>query len=97
MNHLLRPWIWPSFRASSGVPSTSLRTGGSCNVPFRYGNQYPAVARGHINLRGLATEIREISGLKQSRSWHEEYWSFHAFDVSSGNDNRHYCVDTKTY
>jgi hypothetical protein len=21
MNHLLRPWIWPSFLASSGAPS----------------------------------------------------------------------------
>jgi hypothetical protein len=28
MNHLLRPPIWPSFLASSGV--------GSCDVPFRY-------------------------------------------------------------
>ena len=28
MNYLLRPLIWPSFLASSGV--------GPCNVPFRY-------------------------------------------------------------
>ncbi|MEE8316209.1 MAG: hypothetical protein V3R70_06625 [Syntrophobacteria bacterium] len=31
MNHLLRPRIWPSFRASSGV--------GSCDVPFRYASE----------------------------------------------------------
>jgi len=36
MYDLLRPRIWPSFLASSGVPSTSLRTGGPCDVPFRY-------------------------------------------------------------
>ena len=28
MNHLLRPWIWSSFRASSGLTP--------CDVPFRY-------------------------------------------------------------
>jgi len=31
MNRLLRPRIWPSFLASSGV--------GPCDVPLRYGNQ----------------------------------------------------------
>ena len=55
MNHLLRPRIWPSFLASSGV--------GPCDVPFRYGNQHPAVVRWHAHLRGLATAIHEISGV----------------------------------
>jgi hypothetical protein len=55
MNHLLRPRIWPSLLASSGV--------GPCDVPFRYGNQHPAVARWHAHPRGLATAIHEISGL----------------------------------
>ncbi|MEE8620986.1 MAG: hypothetical protein V3T37_02925 [Syntrophobacteria bacterium] len=31
MNYLLRPRIWPSFRASSGV--------GPCDVPFRYASE----------------------------------------------------------
>jgi len=31
MTHLLRPRIWPSFLASSGV--------GSCDVPFRYASE----------------------------------------------------------
>jgi hypothetical protein len=31
MNHLLRPRIWPSFLASSGV--------GPCDVPFRYASE----------------------------------------------------------
>jgi hypothetical protein len=56
MNHLLRPRIWASLLASSGV--------GSCDVPFRYGNQHPAVARWHDHPRGLATAIHEISGLE---------------------------------
>ena len=34
-----------------------------CDVPFRYGNQHPAVARWHDHPRGLATAIHEISGL----------------------------------
>ncbi|MGD8314462.1 MAG: hypothetical protein PVJ11_01570 [Syntrophobacterales bacterium] len=55
MNDLLRPRIWPSFLASSSV--------GSCDVPVRYGNRHPAVARWHTHLRGLATAIHEISGL----------------------------------
>jgi hypothetical protein len=60
MNHLLRPRIWPSFLASSGV--------GSCEVPFRYASEpipryRGTVARWHAHLRGLATAIHEISGL----------------------------------
>ena len=59
MNHLLRPRIWPSFLASSGV--------GSCDVPLRYGNQSRGtagrVAWWHAHLRGLATGIHEIPGL----------------------------------
>jgi hypothetical protein len=55
MNNLLRPRIWPSFLASSGV--------GPCDVPFRYGNQHPVVTRWYVHLRGLATAIHEISGL----------------------------------
>jgi hypothetical protein len=49
--------IWTSFLASSGVDP--------CDVPFRYGNQHPAVARWHAHLRGLATAIHEISGLEE--------------------------------
>jgi hypothetical protein len=38
MNHLLRPRIWPSFLASSGVAS--------CDVPFRYASEpNPAAPR----------------------------------------------------
>ena len=60
MNHLLRPRIWTSFRASSGV--------GPCDVPFRYASEpipryRGTVARWHAHLRGLATAIHEISGL----------------------------------
>jgi hypothetical protein len=60
MNHLLRPRIWPSFQASSGVDP--------CDVPFRYASgpipRYRGtVARWHAHLRGLATAIHEISGL----------------------------------
>ena len=64
MYNLLRPRIWPSFLASSGVPSTSLRTGSPAT--YRSGtprNQSPAVARWHAHLRGLTTAIHEISGL----------------------------------
>jgi hypothetical protein len=56
INNLLRPRICASFLASSGV--------GLCDVPFRYGNHHPAVARWHAHLGGLATAIHEISGLK---------------------------------
>jgi hypothetical protein len=60
MDHLLRPRIWPSFLASSGV--------GPCDVPFRYASEpipryRGTVARWHTHLRGLATAIHEISGL----------------------------------
>ena len=60
MNHLLRPRIWPSFLASSGV--------GPCDVPSgtpRNQSRGTAgrVARWHTHLRGLATAIHEISGL----------------------------------
>jgi hypothetical protein len=54
MNYLLRQGIWPSFLASSVV--------GPCDVPFRYGNQHPAVARWHAHLPSLATAIHEMSG-----------------------------------
>ncbi len=61
MNYLLRPRIWSSFLASSGV--------GPCDVPFRYASKpipryRGTVARLHTHLRGLATAIHEISGLK---------------------------------
>jgi hypothetical protein len=57
---LLRPRIWPSFRASSGV--------GPCDVPFRYtSDPIPryrgTVARWYAHLRGLVTPIHETSGL----------------------------------
>ena len=55
MDRLLRLRIWPSFLASSDV--------GFCDVPSRYENQHPAVARWHAHLRSLATAIHEISGL----------------------------------
>jgi len=62
MNHLLRPRIWPSFLASSGV--------GPYDVPSRYASEpipryRGTVARWHVHLRGLATAIHEISGLGQ--------------------------------
>ena len=76
MNYLLRPRIWPSFRASSGVPSASLpattlgtgRTGSPCDVPFRYASEPIPRCRGtvdrwHAYLHGLATLIHETSGL----------------------------------
>ena len=43
--------------ASSGVDS--------CDVPFRYGNQNPAVARWHSHLRDLAAASHKISGPAQ--------------------------------
>ncbi len=59
MNNLLRPRIWQSFLASSGV--------GPCDVPFRYASEpipryRGTVARWHTHLRGLATAIHEVSG-----------------------------------
>ena len=55
MNHLLRPRIWPSFKASSGVDP--------CDVPFSTPRiQHPAIALWHDHLCGLATAIHETSG-----------------------------------
>ena len=65
MNHLLLPWIWPSFLASSGVPSTG--SGQAPPATYRSGtprHQHPAIARWHSHLRALATAIHEISGLE---------------------------------
>jgi tetratricopeptide (TPR) repeat protein len=64
MNCLLRPRIWPSSSASSGV--------GSCDVPFRYASgpipRYRGtVARWHVHLRGLVTAIHETSGIAISQ------------------------------
>jgi hypothetical protein len=56
MNHLLRPRICPSFRASSVVGPATYRSG----TPRV---QHPAVARWHAHLHGLATAIHETSGL----------------------------------
>jgi hypothetical protein len=81
MNHLLRPRIWPSFLASSGV--------GPCDVPFRYGNQsrgtagrlpcgktiffalaaLRSVPQAGSQFRGLATAIHEISSLSGKASF----------------------------
>jgi hypothetical protein len=60
MNRLLRPRIWPPFRASSGV--------GPCDVPFRYASgpipRYRGtVARWLAHLRGLVTPVHETSWL----------------------------------
>jgi hypothetical protein len=64
MNRLLRPPIWPSFLASSGVPSTS---SGQAHPATYYSstprNQPPVVARWYDHLGGLATAIHEVSGL----------------------------------
>jgi hypothetical protein len=59
-NRLLRPWIFPSFRASSGV--------GPCDVPFRYASEpipryRGTVAGWHSHRCGLATSIHETSGM----------------------------------
>ena len=68
MNCLLRPRIWSSFLASSGVPSTG--SGQAPLATYRSGtprNQSRGtagrVARWHTHLCGLATAIHEISGL----------------------------------
>ena len=76
MNNLLRPQIWPFFLASSGV--------GSCGVPFGYASEpTPCTGRKrlrcawHGHPRGLATEIREISGLRKNNEGalkKEERW-----------------------
>ncbi|MDH3802422.1 MAG: hypothetical protein OEU80_10090 [Deltaproteobacteria bacterium] len=49
MNHLLRPRIWPSFLASSGV--------GPCDVPFRYASE----SRGTAGRLPGCTPIYEVS------------------------------------
>jgi hypothetical protein len=54
-----------------GCSFDRLRTGSPCDVPFRYASDQSRgtagrVARWHILLHGLATEIREVPGLKQS-------------------------------
>jgi hypothetical protein len=59
MNGLLRPRIWQSSRASSGVEPY--------DVPFRYASDpipryRGTVARWHSHLNGLVTAIHEISG-----------------------------------
>jgi len=78
MNRLLRPWLWPSFRASSVVPST----GSGQAHPATYCSstprvQLPAVARLHGHLHGLATPIPEISGLEFEicKSYLQNCWS----------------------
>ena len=76
MNYLLRPRMWPSFPASSGV--------GPCDVPLRYARNQSRDAAGRLpggttiffalaalrsvpqagsQFRGLTTAIHEISGL----------------------------------
>ncbi|MEE8316376.1 MAG: hypothetical protein V3R70_07475 [Syntrophobacteria bacterium] len=40
MNHLLRPRIWPSLLASSGV--------GPCDVPFRYASDQSRGTAGRL-------------------------------------------------
>src|SRR5512139_240705 len=60
MNRLLRPRIWPSFRASSGCWPLR-RTAQVClgtNPAYR-----GTVARWHAHLPGLATSIHDTSGL----------------------------------
>jgi len=69
MNHLLRPRIWASFQASSGVAP--------CDVPFRYASglipRYRGmVARWHAHLHGLATAIHETSGLDLHLLWNRK-------------------------
>jgi hypothetical protein len=66
MNHLLRPRIWPSSLASSGV--------GPCDVPLRYASggkpiffalaALRSVPQAGSQFRGLATAIHEVSWLK---------------------------------
>jgi hypothetical protein len=59
-NHLLRPRIWPSFRASSGCwplrRTVQVRLGANLVVP-RDGCSW------HAHLRALATSIHDTSGL----------------------------------
>jgi hypothetical protein len=71
MNHLLRPRIWPSFQASSGV--------GPCDVPFRYASEpNPAVARdGCLVARPprLSEQARD-GGQAQPSSWSRDSNSY---------------------
>jgi hypothetical protein len=62
-----------------GCSFDRLRTGSPCDVPFRYGNQHPAVVRWHTHLRGLATAIHEISGLKPPHP----YWQIFFVETAS--------------
>jgi hypothetical protein len=78
MNHLLRPRIWPSFQASSGVPSTgsgqappaTYRAGTPRNQSRGTAGRLPGTRRKrlrcawHAHPRGLATAIHETSGLE---------------------------------
>ena len=67
MNGLLRPRIWQSSRASSGVPSAG--SGQAHTATYRSGTpriQHPVVARWHDHLHGLATAIHETFGLESS-------------------------------
>ena len=57
-----------SFDRLPGTMPGTGRTGSPCDVPFRYASEpiprdRGTVARWHILLHGLATEIRKISGL----------------------------------
>ena len=71
MNGLLRPRIWPPFRASSGVPST----GSGQAHPATYRSGTPRIQSrgtagrlpgGTPRLHGLAAAIHETSGLRFS-------------------------------
>ena len=68
MNYLLRPRIWPSFLASSGVPSTG--SGQAHPATYRSGtprNQLPAVARWHAHLiRARSAPLSPASGFPVS-------------------------------
>jgi len=76
MNRLLRPRIWPPFRASSGV--------GPCDVPFRYASgpipRYRGtVARWPARLawaRRLAMAGRHthLSWSRDTNSWNIRAW-----------------------
>ncbi|MGB6278984.1 MAG: hypothetical protein WBG91_02080 [Syntrophobacteria bacterium] len=54
------------------LPETTLgtgRTGSPCDVPFRYGNQHPAVARWHTHLlRARCAPLSPASGFPVSWS-----------------------------
>ncbi|MDH3558554.1 MAG: hypothetical protein OES18_22140, partial [Deltaproteobacteria bacterium] len=77
---MLRPRIWPSFLASSGVPSTG--SGQAAPATYRSGTEtntlrlpggtpilfalaaLRSVPQAGSQFRGLATGIHEISGLR---------------------------------